>query len=107
MISGISNSSSLMSAMMAKLGQSQKGGQGEALFSKIDTDSSGGLSLDELTSVAPDNTKVSAAAEKMMSAMDTDGSGEITKEELNSGATALKTAMNNYLLSLQEGLAAA
>lgn len=53
-------------------------------FSSIDSNSSGDITLDELTSTAPggaSDTKSAERAEKLFSAMDTDSNGSVTSEE--------------------------
>ncbi|MFA7275437.1 MAG: EF-hand domain-containing protein [Pseudobdellovibrionaceae bacterium] len=77
MVTGISSSSSLMTALMAKLEQSQQASAAASLFSKTDADSSGAVSLTELTAKGLSEEKAAA----LMSAADTDGDSSLSEDE--------------------------
>lgn len=81
MISGISSSSSLMTAIMSKLSQSQQSSSAKSLFNKADADGSGKVSVDELATLAPKDSNAPTAASIVASA-DTDGDSELTEDEL-------------------------
>jgi Ca2+-binding EF-hand superfamily protein len=88
MISGISSSSSLMSAIMAKLSQSQQASAStstsKGLFSKVDTNTDGKVTVDELAALNTSSTDSSKKAAAIVSAADTDGDNALTEEELYS-----------------------
>jgi len=91
MISGISSSSSLMTAIMAKLSQSQSAAnQSKSLFSKADADGSGKVSVDELAALAPKDSNAVTATQIVTSA-DSDGDNELTESELLSYFSQMST----------------
>ena len=61
--------------------------------------------LDELESddtTSSTSTSTASLKDRLFSFFDTDGSNTVDDNELDNGVSALKAAMNNYLLSLQE-----
>ncbi|HCF16776.1 MAG TPA: histidine kinase, partial [Rhodospirillum rubrum] len=75
------------------------------LFQKTDTDSSGGVSLEELTAKGQTlpTGKNSQSTEDLFKQVDTDSSGEISLEELENFASAsLASQTSGSLLQAQE-----
>ena len=80
-----SSSSSSLSQMLMQQMQKARA----EMFSKADTDASGGLSLSEFTAMGADNpnaTQDSKAIQSMFTKLDTDGDGSLTQAELDAGA---------------------
>ncbi|HAJ90329.1 MAG TPA: hypothetical protein DCM27_04855 [Rhodospirillaceae bacterium] len=88
MISSINSSSSLMTALMAKLSQSQQSSSNsaaaKAVFSKIDANGDGKVTSDELAALGTGDSSASGKAAAIMSASDKDGDKALNEEELAS-----------------------
>ncbi len=88
MISSINSSSSLMTALMAKLSQSQQSSPNsaaaKAVFSKIDANGDGKVTSDELAALGTGDSSASGKAAAIMSASDKDGDKALNEEELAS-----------------------
>ncbi len=82
MVSSITSSNSLLSAIMSKLGQSASASSVNSNFSTADTNGDKLLSLDELSSMAPQDGK-GPSAKSVMAAADTDGDNALSEEELS------------------------
>ncbi|WP_038368166.1 EF-hand domain-containing protein [Bosea sp. UNC402CLCol] len=74
-------------------------------FDQIDSNSDGGISLDEFESAAPKGAD-SAKSEELFKKIDTDGDGSITKAESDAFKDKAKKAdslLQSFLFSLQAG----
>ena len=83
-ISGVSNSSDAWASMKAQRSQMQA-----KMFSKVDTDSSGGVDKTELQSLIDDVAKKSgvtnSSTDEMFSKMDANSDGSLSTDELGKG----------------------
>jgi Ca2+-binding EF-hand superfamily protein len=64
-------------------------------------------STTDTTETETSSTDTTDEQQKIFNFFDQDGDGTVSDDKLNTGVTALKTAMSNYLISLQESRAAA
>lgn len=78
----------------------------QSLFAKIDTDKSGTVSAEELSSAASNNSTASDALSSLsnlLSTADTDGDGALAGPEFESAFNQLSSDMQSALMSIQEG----
>ncbi len=74
-------------------------------FESVDTDSSGGLSIEEFKTGAPKGTD-SSKSEELFKAIDSDSDGSVTKEEQDAFKTKVEQAqqqLQSFLFGLQAG----
>lgn len=75
------------------------------MFSKLDSDASGALSLDEFSAIGqnlPGGKNDSSKIQSRFSELDTDGSGDLSAAELEVGKPPVPPDMAQSLLALQE-----
>jgi Ca2+-binding EF-hand superfamily protein len=74
-------------------------------FESVDTDSSGGLSIDEFKAAAPKGADTSKS-EELFKAIDSDSNGSVTKEEQDAFKSKVEQAqqqLQSFLFGLQAG----
>ncbi|MDC7789262.1 EF-hand domain-containing protein [Rhodoplanes sp. TEM] len=75
----------------------------QSLYAKLDTDQSGGVTLEELTSVSEDLAGTSSSdAAALFESTDADGDGLLSETEVKSAFESLSTSMRSTLLAEQE-----
>lgn len=77
----------------------------QSLFSKADSDKSGGISLDELGAASKtlQTGQSDAVVARAFDAMDSDDSGTVSESELKTAFDKLSSEMRSTLLDTQEG----
>ena len=85
MVSPIGGSGFDISALQSRI-QQQAQGQFQQKFSDADSDSSGGLSIEEFEAAGADQLQSSGkTVEEAFSSLDADGDGNLTQQELGQG----------------------
>ncbi len=87
MISGVSGSG----------GMDRMREQMQSRFKKMDSDGSGSLNSEELSTIAEERGVDSSKIDKLFSRADADGDGELTQDELKSGLEKVRSRMQGKM----------